>query len=140
MDALLAIVVLFIWLGVAAYHRLSIRWGLGVSFILLLFYGYSHVFGKVGFIILWAIWAIIGFLACANSLRVIIITKRFMRWFNRRQPVISQTEKQVLEAGGLWWEKQFFTGSPKWSALFKMEKPSLREDEQRFLDDQVNTL
>jgi len=140
MDSVLAILLLLTWLAVAAYHRLSMRWWLGVTFVLLLFYSYTHIFSDVGLVILWVIWAVTSFIGQANSLRCALFTKRFMRWFNRQQPRISTTEKQVLEAGGLWWEKAFFTGAPKWETLFQIETPALREDEQHFLDNQVTTL
>lgn len=61
-------------------------------------------------------------------------------WFQKRLPPISAEEQAVLEAGGLWFEKEFFTGKPDWQALFELPKPELTESEQAFLDNDVETL
>lgn len=32
-------------------------------------------------------------------------------------PALSQTEREALDAGAVWWEAEFFTGSPDWAQL-----------------------
>ena len=61
-------------------------------------------------------------------------------WFQKRLPALSAEEQAVLEAGGLWYEKEFFSGKPDWQFLFNLPKPQLTEDEQAFLNNEVEHL
>lgn len=69
------------------------------------------------------------------------ITKKWiLPWFQKRLPPLSAEEQAVLEAGGLWYDKEFFTGKPDWNVLFNLSKPRLTEDEKSFLKNEVETL
>jgi acyl-CoA dehydrogenase len=61
-------------------------------------------------------------------------------WFQKHLPSVSAEEKTVLASGGLWFEKEFFTGQPDWQALFDLPKPSLNAEEQHFLSHEVDAL
>ncbi len=43
--------------------------------------------------------------------------------FRQQLPPTSQVEREVLQAGATWWEKQFFSGNPDWEQLFALKKP-----------------
>ncbi|MDE3401044.1 MAG: acyl-CoA dehydrogenase, partial [Coxiella burnetii] len=60
--------------------------------------------------------------------------------FRQQLPPISQIEREVLQAGDTWWEKQFFSGNPDWEQLFALKKPTLTQEEQAFIDNQTETL
>lgn len=75
-----------------------------------------------------------------TPLRYSLISKPLMAWFKRQQPALSIHEEQVLQAGGVWWEEQFFTGAPNWEALTKIAVTKLSDDEERFLAHQVEHL
>src|SRR3989338_10696698 len=72
--------------------------------------------------------------------RRLLLTKPFLHWFRRRLPALSEAEKEALHVGGVWWEGQIFSGHPDWSALLQLGKPQLTQEEQTFLDQQVETL
>lgn len=55
-------------------------------------------------------------------------------------PVISRTEREAIEAGNTWWEKELFCGKPDWHALLSMPRPTLVKDEIDFLNHQVEQL
>ncbi len=55
-------------------------------------------------------------------------------------PPMSETEQAALDAGDVWWEKELFSGRPNWQLLHDLPKPTLSEEEQAFLDNQVETL
>ena len=55
-------------------------------------------------------------------------------------PKISDTEKVALEAGKTWVEKEFFSGKPQFKKLINPPLPKLSEEEQRFMDNEVQTL
>lgn len=55
-------------------------------------------------------------------------------------PNMSETERVALEAGTVGWDAELFAGNPQWEKLMTMNPPKLNEEEQAFLDNQVNTL
>ena len=66
--------------------------------------------------------------------------KLILPWFQKRLPPLSAEEQAVLAAGGLWYEKEFFTGKPNWNTLFALSKPALTDAEQHFLEHEVEAL
>ena len=72
-------------------------------------------------ILLWVItWLI--FSAVAVVLNHIPIRRRFLSdplfgWYKNLLPAISQTEREALEAGTVWWDGELFTGRPNWNKL-----------------------
>ena len=47
---------------------------------------------------------------------------------------MSETERDALEAGSVWWEGELFSGAPDWKKLLSQPVPKLTEEEQAFLD------
>lgn len=68
------------------------------------------------------------------------ITGPIFKLFKSVTPRMSQTEREALEAGNVWWDGELFSGRPKWRRLRKLAPPSLSADEQAFLDGPVETL
>jgi len=66
--------------------------------------------------------------------------KVILPWFQKRLPPLSVEEQAVLDAGGLWFEEEFFSGKPDWDALFHLPTPQLSEGEQAFLKNEVESL
>lgn len=55
-------------------------------------------------------------------------------------PKISETEKIVLTSGTVWIDGELFSGNPKFRKIFANKLPKLTEEEQRFLDNEVEEL
>jgi len=55
-------------------------------------------------------------------------------------PPMSQTEREALEAGTVWWDGELFSGRPDWRRLLATPRPALTADEQRFLDQDTEEL
>ena len=55
-------------------------------------------------------------------------------------PPMSETERDAIEAGTVWWESELFRGNPDWSRLRSYRKPQLTEAEQAFVDGPVEKL
>jgi acyl-CoA dehydrogenase len=55
-------------------------------------------------------------------------------------PPISDTERQALEAGDVWWDAELLSGKPDWSKLTSLQAPGFTEAEQAFLDGPVAQL
>ncbi|MFH0256600.1 acyl-CoA dehydrogenase [Vibrio rumoiensis] len=75
-----------------------------------------------------------------SSLRQKWISDPAFKWFKQVLPPLSSTEREAMEAGSVWWDGQLFSGSPDWQTLHNYPKPTLTEEEQSFIDNQVETL
>src|ERR1039457_1173764 len=82
------------------------------------------------------LWMLMGLLWLVNlvPLRKIVITRPFMKTYLKILPAMSQTEKEALEAGTVWWDGELFTGAPRWEKLLASQAPRLSSAEQAFLD------
>jgi len=68
------------------------------------------------------------------------ITAPLFKLFKRVTPRMSQTEREALEAGDVWWDGELFSGRPRWGRLRKVPPPQLTVTEQAFLDGPVETV
>jgi acyl-CoA dehydrogenase len=82
------------------------------------------------------LWLLLAGLWLLNlrPLRKAIITRPFMKAYLKLLPTMSQTEREALEAGTVWWDGELFTGAPQWSKLLSARAPQLNAEEQAFLD------
>lgn len=79
-------------------------------------------------------------LLCVTPLRRVFLVKPFLAYLSTILPPISETEKIVLEAGDMWWEKDLFRGHPDWKALYTISLSNLTREEETFINNQVETL
>lgn len=68
------------------------------------------------------------------------VTGPILKAFRRALPSMSQTEKDALEAGTVWWEGDLFSGAPEWDKLRASPWPTLTDEERAFLDVQTEEL
>jgi acyl-CoA dehydrogenase len=73
-------------------------------------------------------------------LRRKLITERILAIYRRVLPDMSQTEKEAIDAGTVWWDADLFSGRPDWDKLLAVRAPSLSAEEQAFLDGPVEEL
>lgn len=62
------------------------------------------------------------------------ITAPLLRFYKTLIPHISDTEREALEAGTVWWDGELFTGLPDWSRLMALPAARLSDEERAFLD------
>ncbi|WP_417614832.1 acyl-CoA dehydrogenase [Oceanisphaera sp.] len=74
------------------------------------------------------------------SLRKKWISEPAFATFKKILPPLSVTEREAMEAGTVWWDGDLFSGKPDWSKLLAYGPSRLSDDEQHFLDNQVETL
>ncbi|MFT3742621.1 MAG: acyl-CoA dehydrogenase [Gammaproteobacteria bacterium] len=65
------------------------------------------------------------------------LTTKLLAYFQKSLPHISETEKIVLEAGDVGWEKALFSGQPNWETLHALPQPHLTEAEHAFLEQET---
>ena len=96
---------------------------------------YMH-FGNPGGIWQGALWLMLALLWLFNlrPLRKALISRPFLRAYLRLLPKMSDTEREALEAGTVWWDGELFSGNPDWSKLRANPPPRLSAEEQAFLD------
>jgi acyl-CoA dehydrogenase len=82
------------------------------------------------------LWVMLAALWLLNfrPLRKALISRPFLKAYMRLLPSMSQTEKEALEAGTVWWDGELFTGKPKFDKLLASKAPKLNAEEQAFID------
>lgn len=90
--------------------------------------------------IFWACFAVVALILNLPILRQILISNHVLKIFRRIMPSMSQTEREALAAGSVWWDAELFSGRPDWQKLLKIPAPKLSKEEQDFLDGPVNEL
>ncbi|KGT47111.1 MULTISPECIES: acyl-CoA dehydrogenase [Acinetobacter] len=83
---------------------------------------------------------IINLIVLIDPLRMAVITRPSYRALANAMPSISPTEREALESGTSWWEKELFMGAPNWEIFNNYPYPKLNNEEQAFLDNEVETL
>jgi acyl-CoA dehydrogenase len=73
-------------------------------------------------------------------LRRWVISYPVLAIFRRILPAVSRTEQEALDAGTVWWDGELFSGNPDWYKLLQCPAPVLSEEEQAFLDNEVEEL
>jgi acyl-CoA dehydrogenase len=75
-----------------------------------------------------------------SPLRRLLVGTPMLAVFRRILPQVSQTEREALEAGTVWWDGELFSGSPDWNKLLAYPKPRLSAAEQAFIDGPLSEL
>src|SRR5450755_3422256 len=65
-----------------------------------------------------------AFILNIPSLRRKVVSNAILSAFRKVLPPMSQTERDAIEAGTVWWDGELFSGNPNWSRLLDM--PRLR--------------
>jgi acyl-CoA dehydrogenase len=74
------------------------------------------------------------------SFRRDVLTRPIFAWAHKALPAMSDTEREALEAGDVWWDADLFTGNPDWSKLLANVPAKLTDEEQAFLAGPVEEL
>ena len=90
--------------------------------------------------ILWTVFALLAVLFNVPPLRRAIVASPLLAVFRRVLPAISETEREALDAGTVWWEGDLFSGRPDWRKFLSYPAPRLSAEEQAFVDGPTETL
>lgn len=78
--------------------------------------------------------------AWSPALRRSMLISKIFHALKQKMPPISATEREAIESGHTWWERELFLGIPNWEKLSQLPTPKLTEEEIYFLENQVETL
>ncbi len=136
MWALLLFLVLFM---VLAYRRSPARiWTIAIGVYL----GIVTLFYYSAFMtwIVWPAFVVFALLLNVTLVRKILFIKPVFKLFTSALPKMSNTEKEALDAGTVWWDGDLFSGSPDWGKLLRHKTAQLNTEEQAFVDGPTNEL
>ena len=86
------------------------------------------------FTVLAALLAGLVLILLLPPLRRALLTRSIFATYRKVLPQMSDTERDALEAGTVWWEGELFQGKPDWRKLHAYRVPQLTPEEQSFLD------
>lgn len=131
---LLWILVLVVGIAYLAHRRTAPLPALGVVAVYLLAMGaWSHAPGWL-LLIFWVLIAVVAVPLLLPDLRRQYFTKPLFSWFQKVLPPMSETERDAIDAGTVWWDGELFSGRPDWDKLLAYPKAQLTEEEQAFID------
>jgi len=107
----------------------------GVAVILSIYQSYTS-FQLIAQVV-WAVLAIKAAVLFIPSLRKTLFMKPMLSYFKAVLPPMSDTEREALEAGTVWWEPELFSGRPDWKKLVDAAPARLSDEEQAFIDGPV---
>ena len=84
--------------------------------------------------VLFFLFILIAPVLTVPALRRRLLTDHVLAIFRRILPDMSQTEKEAIDAGTVWWDADLFSGKPDWNKLLAIPQPKLSAEEQAFLD------
>ncbi|NWA11205.1 acyl-CoA dehydrogenase [Pseudomonas gingeri] len=125
---------------VLAYRQAAALFWLGAG-LLWLAGGYLfNVVGPLGALVTAILVLLPALLLAIKPLRRSLLTRRALVLFRRIMPAMSDTERAAIESGTVWWDAELFSGKPRWERLLQAAPASLSQEEQAFLDNEVETL
>src|SRR5687767_15236759 len=98
------------------------------------------LFGLTANPVAWGVLIVIAAILNVPVLRRRLLTDRILAAYRRILPDMSQTEKEAIDAGTVWWDGELFSGKPDWDKLLRTPQPRLSPEEQAFLDAPVEEL
>jgi acyl-CoA dehydrogenase len=116
-----------------AYHRIRLLTSTVVAGAALLVYTFYGSWNFVTLIVLWLLFAVL-LVPNMPEFRREKITRPALAAYRKMLPSMSDTEREALEAGNVWWDGELFSGMPDWDRLTDFPAPQLSDEEQAFLD------
>jgi acyl-CoA dehydrogenase len=98
--------------------------------------GFSFAWGAV----VWVIFLLPTIIIGHPEIRQNIISNPLLKRIKAVLPPMSDTERDAIEAGSVWWESELFRGAPDWGKLLHYKTPVLNREEQAFIDGPVDQL
>src|SRR5258706_1484734 len=79
-----------------------------------------------------AAFVLIGAVLNIVPLRRKLVSDHVLAIFRRILPDMSQTEKEAIDAGTVWWDADLVSGKPDWNELLAIPAPKLTSEKHAF--------
>src|SRR6185295_15383287 len=136
-EFILAALAVFLVFG---FFGLGIAWWTLAAAVLLSYLSFVSNLSQTANLILGAVFVVVAAALNLPWLRRKLITDHILALYRRILPDMSQTEKEAIDAGTVWWDGELFSGKPDWDKLLRIPEPRLSPEEQAFLDGPVEEL
>ena len=116
-----------------AYNRVSLvssTIAMGAILLAYIFFGDANWLWLLILILLYGLLVFPNFV----DVRREKVTRPALDIYRKMLPSMSDTEREALEAGNIWWDGELFSGMPDWDRLMSFPAPKLSDEEQAFLD------
>jgi len=138
-DLIIALLWLLLFVGggiYLAYQRIDLRTSTIAAGVAVLAYTIYTIAGNGWWLWMLLLWALLGMMIVPNliELRREKITRPLLDVYRKMLPKMSDTEREALEAGNVWWDGELFSGMPDWDRLMSYPPPQLSAEEQAFID------
>lgn len=133
-----SLMVLGVFLSLFYHYASRAVWGITLLTLLLI---QAKVYGVVYLTLLcWFVSALCFIPLSLSGFRQKFISSSIFKIFKASMPQMSKTEKEALKAGSITWEGELFSGKPDFKKLLALKPNVLSEDEQAFIDNEVDKL
>ena len=123
-----------------ARQLLPMRALAGLSALFLVIYTLAGGFNLFWGLLFWTAFLLPTVLIGVAELRLSRLSKPLLQRIRKVLPPMSETERDAIEAGTIWWEAELFRGAPDWRKLNNYPMPKLSDAEQAFVDGPVEQL
>ncbi|EQM76289.1 acyl-CoA dehydrogenase [Stutzerimonas stutzeri] len=137
---LLWLLVLLLGIAVIAHLRVSPVPALAIVAAYLLLMGAANETPALLMLILWLLLIAVAVPLLVSDLRIKYFSGPMFDWFKKVLPPISDTERDAIDAGSVWWDGELFSGRPNWDTLLGYPRATLTEEEQAFIDGPTEAL
>ena len=122
LEFILAALVVFFLFG---FFGLAIGWWTLAAAALLAYLSVNLQLGLTANVVLASVFVVLAAVLNVPWLRRKALTDRILAVYRRILPDMSQTEKEAIDAGTVWWDGDLFSGKPDWDKLLAVPEPRL---------------
>jgi acyl-CoA dehydrogenase len=140
MTSLIELIVTFTIIGFMMARQAPRQLWAGATGAALVWWTLAHAPPAWLLVPAWLAYIPVAAILLFSPLRRHLLVSPFLSLYRKVLPEMSDTERESLEAGTVWWEAELFSGQPDWHKLVSNPAPALTAEERAFLDGPVNQL
>ena len=140
MAWIIEVLVILVVIGFLVARQANRYLWTGLTAVYLVLWTFFHTPPVWAIVTAWTLFIPVALLLVVTPLRQKLLMRPLLDLYARILPGMSDTERDALEAGTVWWEAELFSGQPDWHHLLGYPATSLTDEEQAFLDGPVDTL
>ena len=140
MNILILLAALLALFYTIARQRAPLRTVSFVTALFLAFFTLAGGFSLFWGLVVWSAYLLPAVLLGVPRIRQQWISRPLLKRIRKVLPPMSETERDAIEAGSVWWEAELFRGNPNWNLLRGYRLPELSAEEQAFMDGPVEQL